>query len=273
MLDDKTIIITGGSSGLGKALAERLIKRGANLALVARDMKKLKSVQADIMKMSQKNSRVEVYPCDVSDPEAVDKTVKAIAESFGPPDTLINCAGILRESHFEKESIEAFREVMNINFFGTLHFIKAVLPFFKQKGQGRIVNICSMAGLTGVFGYSAYSASKFAIAGLSSAIRGELKPQNIIVQVVYPPEFDSPMVDEINTYRSYENEMVAHLIPTLKLDVVADAVIEGMEKGRPEIIPGRLARLLAMGNRWFPTLSRLVVDSRIKKFYGVTRKG
>jgi 3-dehydrosphinganine reductase len=271
MFKDKTIIITGGSSGLGKALAERFIRSGANLALVARDKKKLKSVQAELVKMSQKSQKVEIYSCDVSRADDVDKTVKAIVESFGPPDILINCAGILRESHFEKESIETFREVMSINFFGTLHFVKAVLPHFKQKGRGRIVNISSMAGLTGVFGYSAYCASKFAIAGLSSTIRGELKPQNIVVQVVYPPEFDSPMVDEINTYRSYENEMLAHTIPPLGLDVVADSVIEGIEKSRPEIIPGRLARLLALGNRVFPSMSRLVVDARIRKFYGKPR--
>jgi len=267
MFDGKTIVITGGSSGLGKALAERVAKRGGNLALIARDQKKLLSAQEELKKMAGAGRRIENFPCDVSDAESTMSAFKAIADSLGPPDILINSAGILRESHFEKQGLKTFREVIDINFFGTLHCIKAVLPYFKEKGGGRIVNICSMAGLMGVFGYSAYCSSKHAIAGLTHSIRGELKPLNITVQIVYPHEFDSPMVDEINTYRSIENKMVVQTIPTLSLDTVADAVIEGMEKDKYEIIPGVMARAVARANRWFPGISRMIMDSRIKKYF------
>ena len=215
MFDGKIIVISGGSSGLGKALSERLVKHGANLAIIARDEKKLKLTKDELLKFTREKQKVEVYSCDVSNESVVLKTMKAITDSFGYPDILINSAGILRESHFENQSTDTFREIMGINFFGTLYCIKALLPFFKQKGGGRIVNICSMAGLMGVFGFSAYCSSKHAIAGLTHTIRGELKRFNIKVQIVYPHEFDSPMVDDVNTYRSPENKMMVNTIPTL----------------------------------------------------------
>lgn len=267
MFNEKTIIITGGSSGLGKELAVRFAKRGANLALVARDRNKLTAAQSIISEVLPQGRRVEIFSCNVDNAGEVDETMRSIVDKMGMPDILINSAGILRESSFEKQSVETFREVMNINFFGTLHCIKAVLPFFMKKGEGRIVNVCSMAGLFGVFGYAAYCASKHAISGLSSTIRGELKPHNIKVQIVYPPEFDSPMVDELNTYRSTENKTMVQTIPVLKMNVVVDAVIEGMEKNRCEIIPGLPAKIAARMDRLFPSLSRAVIDARIKKFF------
>jgi len=267
MFNEKTIVITGGSSGLGKELAQRFAKRGANIALVARDETKLRTVQSSLMQVLKEGRRAEIFSCDVSDADAVEKTMQSIVNTMGMPDMLINSAGILRESHFEKQSLETFREVMDINFFGTLHCIKAVLPFFRQKGGGRIVIVCSMAGLLGVFGYASYCASKHALSGLASTIRSELKPHNIIVQIVYPPEFESPMVDELNTYRSEENRTIVQTIPVLDIDVVADAVIEGMEKNKYEIIPGLTAKIMARIDRWFPALSRAVIDFQIKKFF------
>jgi len=261
----RLIIITGGSSGLGKALAQKLFNRGASLALMARDKSKLKAVRDDLRKSARAGQKVEIFPCDVSDYARVEQTMKTIVDTLGLPYLLINSAGVISESYFEKQSLQTFHRVMDINFFGTLHCIKAVLPYFQQRKKGRIVNICSMAGLMGVFGYSAYCSSKHAIAGLTHTLRAELKPQKIRFHLVCPPEFASPMVEELSKYRSAENREMAQTIPVLNCDLVADSVIRGMEKGRYEIVPGALTRLIRMIDRISPTFGRAAVDYRLKK--------
>ena len=268
MFDNSIIIIRGGSSGIGKAIEVKLVKRGAHIALVARDGDRLRSVQEELMASAGAGRKIEDYSCDVADADAVQKTVETIAGSLGPPDVLINSAGILREGYFENQAVETFHEIMDINFYGTLHFIISCLPFFKKKGEGRIVNICSMAGMFGVFGYSGYCSSKHAVRGLTHTLRSELKPQGIKIQIVYPPETDTPMVDEVNTYRSIENFKLARTIPMLfSADKIADAVIRGMEKDRYEIIPGFLPKMSVVFEKIFPGMTRMAIDKRIKQYY------
>lgn len=265
--EGKTVIITGGSSGVGKVLAGKLVDQGANAALIARDKNKLASVRAELEAAAPAGRKVEVFSCDVADTQSVENTIEAAADALGAPDILINSAGTLKENYFEKLPVEVFREIMDTNFFGTLNCIKAVLPRFKRKGGGRIVNMSSLAGLMGVFGYSAYCSSKYAVRGLSDTLRVELAPQNIRVHVVCPPEFESPMVDELNKGRTPENVRMIHLLPVLKAEDVADAVLAGIEKNLYEIIPGSSSRLVTRLGRLFPSLSRAFTDSNIRKHY------
>jgi len=267
MFKDKAIIITGGSSGLGRELAFRLAGLGAHLALVARDEKKLKTVKKELKEISSDGQQVDVFSCDVSDNKAVETTFKKIAERFGALNILINSAGILRESYFENQSLDTFHEVMDINFFGTLHCIKAVLPFFKKNKGGRVINISSVAGLMGVFGYSAYCSAKHAVVGLTASLRTEFHPQNIHFHIVCPPEFASPMVDEINTYRTPENKVLAQTIPVMTAEAVSDAVIKGIQKNQYEIIPGISTQVLTRMEKFFPSIGRAIVDFRIKRNY------
>jgi len=267
MFEGKTIIITGGSSGLGEALALRLAERGAVLALVARNREKLRSVRNKIRSSGYPDPKVEVFSCDVREAESAEQTVRAISETLGKPDMLINSAGILKENYFEMLPVQTFREIMDINFFGTLLWIRAVLPFFRQKGEGRIVNICSMGGLIGTFGYSAYCSSKHAITGLTASLRVELKPQNIKCHLVCPSEFDSPMVDELNTYRTAENRKMVQTIPVMDIQKVADDIIRGIEKDRYLIVPGAVTRFFERLNRYLPSLTRWTSDQIIRRCY------
>lgn len=265
MFKNSVIVITGGSSGLGKALAQRFVKSGAHLALVARNEKKLCLVKKELSALCSGRQKIEVFSCDVSDDHCVEETFKAIVETLGVPDILINNAGILREGRFESLSLSTFRETMNIDFFGALHCSKAVIPLFMKQGGGRIVNISSLGGRMASYGYSAYCSSKFALVGLTDTMRAELKPRNIHVHLVCPGEFDSPMVEELNTYRTDENRVVTQTVPVLPLDVVANEVLRGIAKGRYLIIPGWASRLLDFGYRMSPGISRFIVDYRIKK--------
>ena len=267
MFTGKVIVITGGSSGLGRALAERLVKKGASLALISRNPDKLATVKENLISACTGTQKIEVFPCDISNFTKTRKTLSLIVDSFGLPDILINSAGILKEGYFEEIPLSAFREVMDVNFFGVINCVKAIIPLFKQKGRGRIVNIASLGGRIGAFGYSAYGSSKFALIGLSETLRVELKPQNIKVQMVCPGEFDSPMVDELNAGRTKENMANAQTVPVLSLDVVADGVIKGIENDQFLILPGLTTRFFDWLNRLAPSLLRTIVDYKVSKIY------
>ncbi|MGM0452810.1 MAG: SDR family oxidoreductase [Thermodesulfobacteriota bacterium] len=267
MFANHTIIITGGSSGVGKALAKRFVAGGADVAIVARDQAKLEQAENEIQGVNAQNRRIQGIACDVSDAGAVEDVMAEIVEAFGCPHVLINSAGVLREGYFESQDMETFRQIMDINFYGTLHCIRAVLPHLTNNGGGRIVNIASVAGMMGVFGYAAYCASKHAVVGLTAALRAELAPQNIGMHVVCPPEFESPMVDAVNENRTPENATLAHTIPVMGVDAVADAIMKGLEKDRYEIIPGAMTRAVTRLDKWLPALSRAVVDLQVKRCY------
>jgi len=260
MFQGKTVVITGGSSGVGKELARRFLEQGACPALLARNEKRLASARDELAGNGPRASRVEVFPCDVTRTESVETALQGVVDALGVPDILVNSAGILREGYFDRQSLETFREVMDVNFFGTLHCIRSVLPLFEPKGGGRIVNLCSLAGLMGVFGYTAYCSSKHAVAGLTHTLRAELKPRNIRVHLVCPPEFDSPMVDEINRDRTPENRKIAGALPKLTAGEVADAIMAGIGKERYQIVPGRTARMAVRLDRWAPSLGRSLSD-------------
>jgi 3-dehydrosphinganine reductase len=262
----RNIVITGGSSGLGLALARACVRRGDRVVLLARDLGKLDSAAAELRALTQ-GATVLVAAVDVQNPAGLRHAFDAIANELGGIDVLVNCAGILREGYFESLSAHVHREVMDINYFGTLNTIQAALPQLKQAARPRIVNIASIAGLTGVFGYSAYCASKHALVGLSEVLRYELAPQGITVQLVCPPEFDSPMVDALDRTRTPENREHTLTIPKVSVEVIVADVLRAMDHHRFLIIPGRLARLTSLGLRHFPAISRLIGDTRVRKAY------
>ncbi|MDF1779811.1 MAG: SDR family NAD(P)-dependent oxidoreductase [Alcanivoracaceae bacterium] len=261
MIRDKKILITGGSSGLGLALAKRLAANHNQLALVARDAKKLQQAE-DAIRAEIPGAKVKGYSIDVSDPASAD-ALNAAAVEMGGLDMLINSAGILREGYFQALSDKDFRDTLEINFFGTVNTIRALLPQLKQQ-RGRIVNIASIAGLTGVFGYAAYCSSKFALIGLTESLNFELKPQGVQVQVACPPEFDSPMVDALDKSRTPENRAHTLTIPKLTIEQCVDGVLKGMNSNRLIIIPGAQSKFLAFGIRHFPSISRLIGANKIR---------
>jgi 3-dehydrosphinganine reductase len=267
MFKNKTVIITGGSSGVGRELAMRLAKRGARLALVARDPNKLFATKEEIA-AAHPRATVEIFCCDVTDNDSVQATFQVIADSpLRAPHMLVNSAGILIENYFEKLPLDVFRKTMDINFFGTLHCMRAALPFFKERGGGRIINMSSLSGVMGVFGYSAYCASKYAVKGLTDTLRVELRPQNIRFHVVCPPEFDSPMVREMNKTRTPENLAMAHMLPVLTAPQVADEIMSGVRAGRYEIVPGAIPRAAYFLDKLLPGPSRALTDMAVRRSY------
>jgi 3-dehydrosphinganine reductase len=259
MFKGKRIVITGGSSGLGLALAKELAAKGATITIIARNKDKLETAKAEI---TGKGGTAHAFSSDVSSIDAITETFKKIAAEIGPPDILINSAGILREGYFDQLSVEIFREVIETNYFGVLNTIKAALPFI-IKSKGRIVNIASVAGLMGVFGYTPYCSSKFALVGLTEALRYEMKPLGVKVHLVCPSEFVSAMTLNLNDTRTPENKTHTLTIPEYDVDTMVKDTIKGIEKEKFMIVPGMLCKLTIWSARHYPVITRLVCDFKI----------
>ncbi len=177
---NKAAVITGASSGLGRQIAIDLARRGVKLALIGRDLKNLNET------LNLVNNGSKIYLCDVSDKEQAHKAAAKIIGDFGFVDFLINNAGFNINGEFEKLSILELESIMNVNYFGTMYFIKEFLPSMIERKCGHIINISSICGLSGSPKSAAYCASKFAVVGLSESLYFELKRKGISISVVCP---------------------------------------------------------------------------------------
>ncbi len=260
---DQVIVITGGSSGLGLELARRLAAQGARLTLVARDQARLERA-AGALRALPGGATVRTESVDVRDEAAVHACMQRVAEAEGRIDMLVNSAGILREGRVESLPLEDFRDVMEVNFFGLLIATRAALPHLRAS-RGRLVNIASVAGLTGVFGYTPYCSSKHALVGLTESMRFELAPMGVTVQLVCPGEFYSPMTDELEASRTPENRAHSQTIPKARVESIAAASLAGIQSNRFLVVPGAMTRLVVFAARHFPGLTRALGDRTISR--------
>ena len=183
---DKTILITGASSGIGRATALRLAEYGATVALVARNAEALDEVQQQI------GAKALALPTDVTVAEQVAQAVDRTVERFGKLDILICSAGLSMRAYFEGSRLDAMERVMRVNFYGTLYATHFALPHVKQ-ARGSLVAISSLTGKRGIPSYAIYGASKFAVRGLYEALRVELAADGVHVGVVSPAFVDTPL--------------------------------------------------------------------------------
>ena len=183
-LTDRTVLVTGGSRGLGLLVAEELLRAGARVAICARDGDTLERACTQLGRLS--GGRVLAVPCDVSIREDVERMVREVAAQLGSIDAVINNAGTILVGPADVMELEDFEEAMNVNFWGPLHVILAVLPEMRRRGSGRIVNIASIGGKISVPHLLPYSASKFALVGLSEGLRAELALEGIQVSTICP---------------------------------------------------------------------------------------
>ncbi|GFY36539.1 3-ketodihydrosphingosine reductase [Trichonephila clavipes] len=192
-LKNEHCVVTGGSSGIGLAIAIQSAKMGANVTIIARSKARLQAAKDDISTVI-KNSQQKVltFSVDLSKDPNLKDIVKEAEDNSGPITMLINCAGTSICHRFEETPIEEFRRMLDINFLGSINMTQAVLPYMKERNFGRIGFVSSIAGLVGIYGYSAYSGSKYAILGAAEALQMEVQSHNISVTVSFPPDTDTP---------------------------------------------------------------------------------
>lgn len=235
----KTALITGGSSGIGLALAELLVGNGADVCILARREETLTAALNQIeLKRISSHQRIESLSADVADWQNLNPRLQGLLDRWEKIDLLFNSAGAAHPGEFLDLDLAIFHSMMDINYFGTLHTIKMVLPGMLQRGQGWIINISSTAGYLNIYGYSAYGASKYAVTGLSEALRMELKPKNIQVSVVFPPDTETPQLAYEKQFKPKPSLALSAGGGLLKPGAVAREILIGVYRKKAIILPG-----------------------------------
>jgi 3-dehydrosphinganine reductase len=252
---------------MGLALAQLLAADGARVWLMARHKEKL---EAALRSLPAEHGQTHgIVTADVTNWDRVHSAVRTVREAAGVPDVLINAAGASHPAYLRDTELKIFREMMDLNYFGIVHMVKALEPDMMERGSGYIVNFSSGAGFLTPFGYSAYVPSKYAVRGLSDSLRLELKPMGIRVSIVFPPDTDTPGMENENKTKPFETleAFSSKLLPARK---VAEEVLKGMKRGRYTILPGseislyyRLTFLL--GDAIYPLMDSLLAQARRKK--------
>lgn len=231
-------IVTGGSAGIGLAVAERLAARGARVSLIARDPGRLAVAAARVPGAAW-------APADVTDPRALAAAIDALVAVHGPCDVLVTSAGAAHPGYFLELDDAVFRAQMELDYFGTLHAIRSVLPSMVERRRGTVVGISSDAGLIGVFGYTAYGATKFAVRGLLDALRAEMRPHGVHVLCAYPPDTDTPGFAAENALKPPETAAISAGIRLRSAEEVAASIVAGIERSRVVITADVQSALLA----------------------------
>ncbi len=262
---DKNVYIPGGSSGIGLSAAQQLAALGAHVIIFARNQQRLeKAVEQIKGKRKDESQRVLYMQLDVSNNDLAGEVMTKAVADFGVPDILINCAGRAYPHYFHDVSFKQFDETMKINLYGTWSIVAALVPHMKIRG-GHIINVSSMAGVLGVFGYTDYSASKFAVIGFSEALRSELKSYNILVSVLCPADTNTPGFEEENKTKPPETVAISETASVFTPDEMARGMIKKIGTKKFIIAPGVMSKLTILLKRLIPGLVEFIMDSDIKK--------
>jgi 3-dehydrosphinganine reductase len=256
------VLITGGSSGIGLATARVAIDRGSRVSLVARRPDLLDSAATS---MRAAGGTVVVAAADVVDAAQVDTAVSALTDALGPVDIAICSAGQARPGYFQELDPELFRTMMDVNYFGTVNVARAVVPSMIERRAGSFVGVSSAAGLVGVFGYTAYAPTKFAVRGFLESLRAELLPYGIHVGCSFPPDTDTPQLADEEQYKPKETRAISGTIKPLSAERVAKSIVEGIEKERFAIITDNATRALAKLTGLLPGVVAKVMDRSVRK--------
>jgi 3-dehydrosphinganine reductase len=270
----KKALITGGSSGIGFALANQLVASGASVAILARDAQKLSAAAASLEKIRlSPDQGIWSIQSDVTQASQLYPALDAWKSEYGVPDIVINCAGDAHPASFVSTDLEVFHNMMDVNYFGTVNVLKNLVPDMRERRSGVIINISSMAGVIGVYGYTAYGASKFAVSGFSDVLRSELKLYNIQVSVVFPPDTQTPQLDAENKIKPFITKEVGGSSGVMSADAVASEILNKAARGKYIILPGSEAKLLytaqnLLGRNLFPVMDLLVRNAIGKLKFG-----
>lgn len=254
-------IVTGGSSGIGRALVRRLAARGTRVAILALPDADLEAAAAE---HRHRGGAVTVHGADVAVADEVQAAVLEALARHGPCDLLITSAGIARPGRFLELDAEQFERQMRVNYFGTLHAIRAVAPGMVERRRGGIVAISSAAGLLGVYGYSAYGASKYAVRGLADVLRTEFTPHGVYVGCVFPTDVDTPQLAGEQPYLPEETRAISGTVKPVSADSVAAAVLRGVERQQANIFTDPTTRVLDRLVRMAPGLTQRWLDWRVR---------
>lgn len=260
----KTVLITGGSRGLGFVLASEFVRAGAKVAICAREPAALKQART---KLSSRGSNVVTVPCDVTKPEYVADVVRAVNRRHGPIDVLVNNAGTITVGPMEVMTLADYEEAMNLHFWAPLHMTLAVLPDMQRRGEGRIINIASIGGRLSVPHLLPYSASKFALVGLSEGLRSELAKYGVLVTTVSPGLMRTGSPRNASFKGRHRDEYawfsIGDSLPGFSMgaEQAARQILAAARRGDAELTLSLPAKLAVRFHTAFPTLTARILTA------------
>lgn len=258
-LAGKRAILTGASSGIGRALARELAAAGVKLALFARTADKLNAVADEI---KAKGGTALTVAGDVTSPDDRERLVRTAVEAFGGLDLLINNAGIASWGHFATSTEEINRRVLEVNFFGPVELTRLAIPHLSEGNQPAVVNVTSMTGRRGMPAWPEYSASKAALVGMSEAWRGEFVRFGVDVITAVPGLTKTNLNSSL-----LRNDGRADLPDGMPPELVARRVVAAIRSGKVEVVIGGEARKILLMNKFFPRLLNRLVARKVTKLY------
>ncbi|MDB4901544.1 MAG: putative oxidoreductase [Mucilaginibacter sp.] len=262
-LNDKTVIITGASSGIGKSLAVEFAKHGANLVLAARQFVTLCEITQDLEK--QFKIKAVAVQCDVTIEEDCEHLIKQALLTFGKIDVLVNNAGISMRALFKDADIKVLKTVMDVNFWGTVYCTKYALPEILQT-KGSIVGVSSIAGYKGLPGRTGYSASKFAMNGFLDALRVENLKTGIHILTASPGFTASNIRNTaLAADGTQQGESTLHEEKMMTADEVAKIIVKGVENRSRTLVMTGQGKLTVFLNKFLPGLLDKLVYNTIAK--------
>lgn len=226
-LRGKHVVVTGGSSGIGKAIAILAAKQGAHVTILARNIDKLVEAQKEIQKYAvDEEQQIVKVSVDIINFEDVENNLHEVEAVIGPIYMLINCAGMAICGEVENLTPQQIKSLVNVNFLGTLYAIQAMVPKFKERKEGIFVLTASQLALMGMYGMSVYAACKFALRGLAESLYMELKDYNISITLALPPDTDTPGFETENQSKPLETKLMSEAAGLHKPEDVAQKIMD-----------------------------------------------
>ncbi|WP_119727566.1 SDR family oxidoreductase [Thermomonospora amylolytica] len=247
----KVVVITGASSGIGRATALAFAERKANVVAAARGRPALDSVVAEC---AERGGAGLAVPVDVTDAKAVDELARRAVERFGRIDVWVNCAAVSVYGEFTEVPLEDFRRVLDVNVMGYVHGVRAALPYMRRQGKGVIVNVASIAGVVTQPYAHPYAMSKFAVRAMSASLRQELAlrgERGVKVCAVLPATIDTPFFQHAG---NYTGRRVRAMPPVYTPERVARTIVDLVRLPRREVVVGPLGRGMVLQSRIAPAL-------------------
>lgn len=261
----KTAIICGGSKGIGKETAKEFVSLGGSVCIIARNQEPLERAADGMRDMVHENDQfVEIVASDATDMDHLRPHLDEFVERRGVPDYLVNMVGYAYPQYVQKLTLADYRDSMEMNYYGQLVPTLLMLPHFIDARKGHIANVSSVLGYMGIMGYAAYTPTKFAIVGLTEALRNELKPYGIRLSILFPPDTDTPGFEIENRSKPEETALMSENVKLMTARDVAEYFVEGLLKNRYFILPGETSFVWRV-NRFFPWLVRWIADREYRQ--------
>jgi len=263
--DGRIVIVSGGSTGMGKATAKNIVQLGGSVCIIARNAENLKKAVKEIESLKTNNKQfVEMISCDTTEMEQLKLLLIEFIEKYRVPDYLFNFVGYALPDYIENYKLEDFQKQIDGNYYGQLIPTLIMLPYFMKDKKGYITFVSSAVCYYPLIGYAAYAPAKYAILGLTEILRNELKPYNINISILFPSDTDTPSFERENKTKPKECLIMSERSKIYSPEEIADAFVKGILKKKYAILPG-VSKLAWRMFRHFPKLIHWITDRDLKK--------